>query len=174
MPTLPRQVIPPRSFAGIAMSHDTDQLDDIGVIARTAWGEARSLGEQGMRATLNTGINRMSSGVAWWEHKSQYIPDTLRSIFLFHAQYSCWNVEDPNRRLLLGQGGGLQKPFDPKTDPLAELAVTLAAKAMMGMLGDITKGADSYYDGRMKVAPKWSTGLKPCFEITPHLYFRTV
>lgn len=144
---------------------DTDAFSDQEIIAKTAWGEARSLGIPGMTATINTGQNRLASGVTWWESRGEDVADTLRSIFLFHLQYSCWNSDDPNRALMLSVD---------KTDEQYSAAMCLAALALNGELSDITSGATNYFDQRMPKPPDWSIGKVPCFAIDPHSYFRLV
>lgn len=137
---------------------DTDTLDDRQIIARTAWGEARSLGAIGMQATINTGENRFLSGLRWWGV-------SLRSIFLHPMQYSCWNHGDPNRAKLLAV---------TEEDIQFRIALQLAGQVMTHSLGDIVKGADSYYDRRMKTPPKWAEGLVPRIKIGNHLFFKTI
>jgi len=142
----------------MAENEDTARLSDQEVIAKTAWGEARSLGSDGMQATINTGQNRVASGVHWWG-------TTLRSVFLYPYQYSCWLTGDPNRSKLLQV---------TESDPQYAIAMQLASAALSGSLPDITGGADSYYAISLPKPPKWAEGLSPCFEIGAHLYFRTV
>lgn len=137
---------------------DTDLFSDQEIIAKTAWGEARGLGSQGMQATLNTLQNRLSSGITWWG-------DTLRTVALHPFQYSCWNVNDPNQPKLLQV---------TESDPQYASAMQLAASALSGSLVDVTGGADSYYAGSLPKPPKWSAGLTPTIQIGDQLYFRTV
>lgn len=137
---------------------DTAKLSDQEIVARTAWGEARGIGSDGMRATINTGQNRVASGVHWWG-------TTLRSVLIHPWQYSCWNHNDPNRSKLLSVTAA---------DAEFAIALELAAHALAGVLVDITNGADSYYASSMPTPPKWAEGLSPCFEIGNQLYFQTV
>ena len=137
---------------------DTDQFSDQKIIALTAWGEARGLGQQGMQATICTGQNRLASGIRWWG-------TNLREIFLHPYQYSCWLTSDPNRSKLLS--------ID-ETDPQYVIAINLAAAAMGGNLNDNVSGADSYYASTLPEPPKWADGLTACVEIGDQLYFRTV
>lgn len=128
------------------------------VIARSAWGEARGLGHDGMQATINIGQNRVSSGVRWWG-------TTLKEVFLKPFQFSCWNLNDPNRPKLLSV---------TEADPQYQIALSLADAALCGQLPDLTDKADSYYDTRMPKAPAWSVGLLPVFRLGPHAYYQTV
>lgn len=137
---------------------DTVHLSDQDIIAKTAWGEARGLGREGMWATISTLQNRVSSGVSWWGN-------TLRSVCIHPWQYSCWNANDPNRPKLLSV---------TTDDPQYAIAMSLAADALDGSLADITGGGDSYYASSVSSIPKWADGLSPCFELGNQLYFRTV
>lgn len=135
-----------------------DQFSDREIIARTLWGEFRSHGEEGMQTVANTLCNRLASGVAWWG-------TTLRDICLHPKQYSCWNEGDPNRPKILNIS---------VSDPQYVIALSLAEQAYAGTLPDLTKRADSYFDERMKVWPKWSRQLTPVYFLSPHRYYKTI
>lgn len=147
------------------MTADTDQFDDLNIIARTAWGENRSLGHDGMQGTINSGQNRLASGVRWWESWSPKPADILRSVFLHHEQYSCWDDGDPNRAKLMAVTAA---------DPQFAIALLLATAALAGTLPDITNGADSYVAGSLKVLPRWTNGLQPVALIGGTKFYRTV
>jgi N-acetylmuramoyl-L-alanine amidase len=136
----------------------TDQLDDRHVIALTAWGEARSLREDGIQATICVVQNRLASGVAWWGK-------TLRDICLKPWQFSCWNENDPNRSQMLAVSDN---------DPDMVMALGFADQALAGALPDNVNQADSYYDLDLKERPLWSIGRQPVAQIGTQLYFKTV
>lgn len=136
--------------------NDTDQFSDQAILAKTAWGEARSLGSEGMQATINTAQNRLASGVTWWGN-------SLRTICLYPWQYSSWNANDPNRPKLLSV---------TETDPQYAIALGLASEAIDGTLDDITHSATNYFDRRLPKEPTWALGKAPCFVLEPHIYFR--
>lgn len=138
--------------------NDTAQFSDQEIIAKTAWGEARGIGHDGMQATLNTIQNRVASGVHWWG-------TSLRSCALHPYQYSCWLTSDPNRVKLLQV---------TESDPEYAIALSLAADAISGSLPDITGSSDSYFSTSMPHAPKWSEGLTARTRIGNQLYFSTV
>lgn len=137
---------------------ETDSLSDREIIARTAYGEARSLGHDGMQATICTGQNRLASGVTWWGN-------SLRTIFLKPWQYSCWNENDPNRPKLLAV---------TEADLQYKIALELADDALGGTLPDNVAGADSYYATTLAKLPFWCVGLTPCAKIGNQLYFKTI
>lgn len=134
-----------------------DQFDDGNIIARTCWAEARSDGQEGMHAVLNSGQNRLSSGRTWWG-------STLRGIFLYPYQYSCWNSSDPNRSQLLSV---------TEEDPLFVIALQLADQAIAGTLFDIVQGSDSYFNPAGAAHPSWAKG-DPVVIIKHHWFYKTV
>jgi cell wall hydrolase len=137
---------------------DTDALDDRHIIALTSWGEARSLREDGMQATICVVQNRLASGVVWWG-------TSLRDICLKPWQFSCWNENDLNRPQMLALADD---------DPDMIIALRLADEALAGALTDNTNQADSYYDIDVRELPIWSIGRSPVAQIGTQLYFKTV
>ena len=63
------------------------------IAARTAVGEARGEGLDGMQAVIWTGLNRFTS-------KKWFSGQTLAGTFLMKEQYSCWLPGDPNYALI--------------------------------------------------------------------------
>jgi hypothetical protein len=122
-------------------------------------------GQIGMQATINTDQNRLASGITWWEQCGLDPADTLRSIFLLHAQYSCWNPDDPNRVKMFSA---------PDDDPERVVALALADRALAGELPDITNQAEPYYNPEAAPVPSWAASLTPVAQIDPQLYFQTV
>lgn len=137
---------------------DTDQFDDLQIIARSAWGENRSLGRPGMQATINSAQNRLASGVRWWGH-------SLRTILLHPYQYSCWNALDPNRPKLMAI---------TETDQEFKISLDLARSAIDGSLEDCVNGADSYVVSTIPKLPNWTHGLDPVAIIGITWFYRTV
>ncbi|MBO1329234.1 cell wall hydrolase [Acetobacter suratthaniensis] len=129
--------------------------DPLQVAARTAWGEARGEGAVGMQAVLCAARNRLARP-AWWGRD-------ICSVFLHPWQFSCWNMGDPNRALLLAVTGA---------DPQFQIALALAAKLVGGSLIDITSGADSYYDTRLAHTPAWAASRLYRCTIGHHAFYR--
>lgn len=137
---------------------DTDQFTDIEIFLRTIWGEARGEGLDGMHAIANVVMNRIHSGVLWWG-------SSVRSICLKPWQFSCWNVNDPNRAKLLSLDDS-----DPQYAPCEDFAT----RAFNGNLSELTNGATSYFDSRMPNPPPWSVGHNPCAVIGHHKFYKGV
>jgi N-acetylmuramoyl-L-alanine amidase len=138
-----------------------DQMLPREAIARTAWGESDCLGTLGIWATINTGQNRLNSGIRWWGHD-------LKSIFL-HAgktgihQYSCWNADNPRLQKILAL---------TEENPIYREALDLADFALAGNLADITCHASHYYNHEIiKTPPSWARGRTTCWILEPHWFY---
>lgn len=112
------------------------------VVARTIWGEARSVGEAGMEGVACVIRNRVERP-GWWG-------TSWEGVCLKPWQFSCWNKGDPNREKLMAVN---------ETDPLFYEAMVIAEKVIDGKQPDITGGADSYYSTYIP-APHWTYGAR--------------
>lgn len=136
---------------------DVARITDVGIVARTLWGEARGEGREGMLAVACVILNRANSETTtWWG-------TNVRSVCLKRYQFSCWNFGDPNRAKLLEVSNG---------DPAFTEALDIAADAIMGNIDDITNGANSYFDKRMANPPVWSEGEMPTAVIGNHQFYK--
>lgn len=127
----------------------------IDTMARTAWGEARSEGAQGMQAVLNVIMNRVKKG-GWWGA-------TPAEVCKKKSQFSCWNANDPNRPKLLAV-----------TDANREFktALDLAEQAYNGVLPDITGGATNYVNlMALSSIPSWVKGMTKTAQIGSHTFY---
>jgi spore germination cell wall hydrolase CwlJ-like protein len=88
-------------------------------------------------------------------------PNTVRGVVQQPWQFSVWNMNDPNRKLILNVNPG---------DPEFIVARELAERAVAGQLEDITKGANHYHTHA--VSPVWSRGVEPVIMIGNHRFFR--
>lgn len=138
------------------MVNPLSKPDPIDIVARTAWGEARGEGQDGMQAVINVVMNR-ARRQGWMGH------DPI-SVCLKPWQFSCWNQDDPNRVKLLAVA------ID---DPQFRQALQLADNAVNGLLADITKGADSYADLRY-CAPDWAAEAEFLVKVGNQSFYKTV
>ena len=135
--------------------------NDIDVLARTLWGEARGEGPAGQIAVAWTIRNRVNDGKAksWWG-------EGYAGVCQAPWQFSCWNKNDPNYPYLSGA-----KQIPPSQYAL----VVRAAKTVVdGATPDPTGGATHYYAKSMKTPPKWTVGAKQTVTIGNHIFFRDV
>jgi N-acetylmuramoyl-L-alanine amidase len=133
--------------------------DDIDILARTLWGEARNEGTKGMEAVACVVLNRVeiakkNGGKYWWGNT---VIDVCQKPF----QFSCWNMRDPNRAKLIAV-----------TDKNIHFATALriARRAISGVLHDYTCGATHYHTAA--VSPKWAQGVVPDVIIGHHIFYK--
>ena len=135
-----------------------DPIADFGtqeVLARTLWGEARGQGIDGMHAVASVIQNR-ANHPCWWGHD-------LRSVCLAPEQFSCWNGNDPQHKLMRAT------TIMDRAYPTAE---SLAALAVAGQLQDITDGADHYCTKAVVDKTAWARNRTPVFTYGTHLFYR--
>jgi N-acetylmuramoyl-L-alanine amidase len=144
---------------------EPDPIPDLDVVdahwmALTMWGEARSQGEEAMRAVGHVIDNRRRASGS----DPDFVTDTVSEAF----QFSCWNPGDPNREAMLNVDA-----LSPEGhDHLMWLAARrIADEILAARSQDPTSGALFYHSDA--VAPAWSQGLSPVFRIGRHLFFRT-
>lgn len=130
--------------------------DEIDIMARTIWGEARGEGSVGMQAVAAVILNRRerAKGGFWWG-------DTITAICLKPYQFSCWNANDPNLEKL--------RAVDARDIHFAT-ALRLARRAVIGALSDPTNGATHYHAAG--ISPSWARGEKPCAVLGCHIFYR--
>lgn len=151
------------------------------VLAQTIWGEARSHGEDGMRAVGHVVVNRAQSG------KPRLFGDGVVGAAKKNKQFSCWNPGDPNRDrmkymaeldLKIKRGElPTDQPMDVwiKSGEGQEYAAWLNAKRiarsiLAGKSNDPTQGALFYHT--TAVHPSWSTRMAPTGQIANHIFYR--
>ena len=126
-------------------------------IARTVWGEARGLGEDGMRAVCCVITNRVKKQEARWGI-------TPYEVCHKPYQFSCWLPADPNLPKLLAV---------TDDDPQFAVACELAEDAIQFNWVDITNGATFYYSIPSPL-PDWAIGKTPCYTIGNLLFYNNI
>lgn len=130
--------------------------NDILALAQTMWGEARGEDDEGMAAVCCTIINRFQS-------KKWFSGESIEATCKKPWQYSCWNVNDPNRpKLLRLTYIELKRELD------------IIKKVTSGVYEDITCGATHYYNPKVCAMPKWAEGKVPCYVHGNHLFFKDI
>lgn len=132
--------------------------NDLDVMARTIWGEARNQGYAGMQAVANVIMNRVryskQKGGYWWGNG-------VAGVCQKRAQFSVWLPSDPNYRLI--------NAITDK-DATFRLCKTIANDAIRGALKDITGNADYYHT--TGIMPTWAKGKIPTARIGDHVFYR--
>lgn len=141
------------------MSHG----QEVDTLARTIWGEARGEGVSGMEAVASVIMNRVNTDIGndgrpdWWG-------EGVEAVCLKPQQFSCWNLDDGNRKKLL------QVRAD--SDPWFAHAIEIAKRAIAGELPDPTSGANHYLRHELVDKRSWSKGKTPTATIGPHVFFK--
>lgn len=134
--------------------------DDLTVLAKTLWAEARGEGQAGMIAVAWVIRNRVDDGKpkSWWG-------EGYTGVCMKPWQFSCWNTNDANYQYLRGS-----KPI-----PAKEYAAALEA-AQLCIVGtvDPTGGATHYYSTSMSTPPKWVKGATKTVQIGRHIFYKNV
>lgn len=134
-------------------------MDDRDILARTIYGEAR--GEYGredgglasLLAVASVIKNRFAEGGRFGK--------TIRDVCLKPKQFSCWNVDDPNERLL---------KYVTTADMIFRQCILVADKTLKNEWPDLTHGSNHYHANY--VMPFWAVGHKPRFQIGRHLFYK--
>lgn len=128
--------------------------DDIEIIARTIWGEARGeikLAQVGVAWVIR---NRVENP-RWWGHS---IHDVCTKPF----QFSCWLPSDPNS----------SKCHAVRLDdPTLQECAAVAIAVLDGMTPDPTGGADSYHDTSIS-PPAWTGAATRTAQLGALVYYR--
>ena len=133
----------------------TDKDEQIDYMARTAWGEARGEGIEGMQAVLNVIMNRVKIG-GWWGA-------TPKEVCTKKSQFSVWNRTDPNYAPMLAV---------TDSDKKFVTAKNLASLAYNGTLSDITNGATNYYNPDIVTTdPDWPQKMTEMVKIGKHVFY---
>ena len=148
----------PEPVAEVVPAAEIDVVD-AHWMALTMWGEARSGGNEAMRAVGHVIDNRRRSGA-----HGTYATETVSEAW----QFSCWNKGDPNYTAMLN----VDALRPDSEDQLMWLTAKLVAEEILsGRSADPTGGALFYHTAA--VSPRWSAGLAPDRVIGGHLFFRT-
>ena len=150
-------ILLPISFWGYRMAKYllTDKDNEIDLMARTLYGEARGEGDQGMQAVANVIMNRVNAGK--WYGK------TVEEVVLKPKQFSCWNESDPNREKIVQVTA---------SNPTFLRALAISKGAYEGTLDDITRGATHYH--YYQITPIWADKMEPTVRIGNHIFYKEV
>lgn len=112
---------------------DLSKLTKIQILALTAYGEARGEPIEGIVAVMSVIRNRVNEG--------RFGGNTYQAVCLKPKQFSCWNEDDPNRKLLDRAVESLEQGILPR---VLELCMLLAEGITKGIIPDNTKGSNHY------------------------------
>lgn len=136
--------------------------NDIDVLARTLWGEARGEGITGMMAVASVILNRVNADLGH-DGKPDWWGEGIVGVCQKKYQFSCWLDNDPNlpkmRKVTVAD-----KAFSE--------AYAVATKAVYGTLPDVTNGATHYHEKSWH--PDWAKGRQPVATVGSHIFYRLV
>lgn len=144
---------------GLFIKNHAASQKDIGILARTIWGEARGEDTIGKQAVANVVLNRAAEA---YNHP-HFGDGTLAGACQAPWQFSCMNDTDPNKTKLLAVTA---------EDPVFAECQQIASDAANGLLEDNTGGA-TYYKVIGTYAP-WAEGKSPCFVHGHHEFYRNI
>lgn len=128
--------------------------EDIDVMARTLYGEARGevkkFGIVALIAVANVIFNRYKKKFA----------KTIKEICLAPKQFSCWNTGDPNYKKITTV---------TEDDMLFRKCLSVAENVLSGKYPDITDGCDHYHANYAK--PYWAAYLQPKRIFGSHYFY---
>ena len=133
--------------------------DEVRLLAATVWGEARSEGEDGMRAVAHVMVNRIGPRFG----------EDLATVILSPKQFSVWNRGDPNRRTVVNLA---RDPSSVATDPQWIVADQIAREVLGGASVDPTNGALFYHT--RAVRPRWARVGQGRQTIGQHIFYADV
>lgn len=133
----------------------TPHEQDVELLARTIWGEARGEGRKGMEAIAAVIVNRMMHPTRW--------AHDVYGVVTADKQFSCWNERDPNRVKLL----------DRLTDDEFKVALEIARNALEHRSMDLS-GATHFHV--KTIAPCWSSSkdVKRLKRIGKHVFYKSL
>jgi N-acetylmuramoyl-L-alanine amidase len=121
----------------------TDADRDLLMLALLAYAEARSEGQDGIRAQIHSTLNRHRA-------RKWFSGATLAETIMMPYAYSAMNTDDPNRRAAMR---------DAMAGQLMTLCMGEAVAALAAATEDPTGGATHYYaDGTRE--PTWVSGIR--------------
>ena len=127
------------------------------IMARTAMGEARGEGQDGMVAVMWCGLNRFNA-------KKWFSAMTIAGTFLKRLQFDCWTPEDVNYAYVINISDDIG---------LFRNALQWAGQVISGMIPDPTGGATHYFDGSIS-PPSWALTATQTAKIGRLTFFKDV
>lgn len=125
--------------------------EQVDLVARTAYGEARGEGRAGMQAVAEVVKNRL---------ESPHFPDTIDEVVKQPFQFSSWNKSDKNREKLLSV---------TENDEQFRTAREVTYDVFKCDHSEITGGADHYHADSIR--PYWADESKESARVGNHIFY---
>jgi len=128
--------------------------DDVDILARTIYGEARGElckhGISALMAIANVIVNR----------KKKNFAKTVRDVCLARCQFSCWNTNDPNCEKVKNV---------TRDNEIFRTCLVVAENVLAERWPDLTDGCDHYHERSIK--PFWAAYLEPKRIFGSHYFY---
>lgn len=132
---------------------------DIDIMAKTIYGEARGEfhrldgGLSSLIAVGNVIMNRV--------RQKKWYGKTVREVCLKPWQFSCWNPNDPNNKILM----------TPLSGTIFKACQFIAEHLIDEKWPDLTGGCDHYHTTTLRNFPSWTLKTKPKYRVGQHLFY---
>lgn len=131
---------------------------EIEVVARTIYGEAR--GEYRSHTSGIVGLMAVGNVICNRVLRQTWYGKTIEQVCLKPWQFSCWNKNDPNYKLLKAET--IEDPIFKKCREVAEGVLTTWP--------DVTKGATHYHVHGIPL-PEWAKEVNPHLKLGKHVFY---
>jgi N-acetylmuramoyl-L-alanine amidase len=159
-------------------------LQEIDVLARTIWGEARGEGPLGQIAVAWVILNRARADIRG-DGKPDWWGEGIIGVACRPWQFSCWNADDPNlpkMRAVGSEDAAFRLAYlvavctSSLAFDLAERQDRHLAAAIRSSFADPTDGAVAYMTERLFKSnpPDWAKGREPQVRIGAHVFWRDI
>ncbi|MDR1361861.1 MAG: cell wall hydrolase [Holosporaceae bacterium] len=129
-------------------------FQDLDTLSRTIYGEARgelySYGIASFVAVANVVVNR----------KKQNFAKTIHDVCVAPHQFSCWNHDDPNRKVIMDV---------TEKCAIFKRCIETAKNVLEDRWPDLTDGCDHYHQKYLK--PQWAAYLQPKRIFGSHYFY---
>ena len=149
---VPMALPPGSDFSSMLTKAFNPERAEVEMLARTAIGEARGEGDEGMRAVMHTIMNRVA----------QTPGGTVTDIVMAPSQFSAWDMNNPNREFM--ESIKLEEN---------ESLIDMAEKVISRQDKDPTGGATHYYAPKhVEEAPGWAGKMEKTATIGGHEFYK--
>lgn len=141
----------------------TYSAQDMEIMARTIWGEARGEEFAG-KVAVGWVIRNRFEKPGWWTRNKDDIPDdTIAAACRDPWQFSCWNDKDPNRPAL--------EAINISNTPFRECLLAVSG-VLTGLCPDPTGRANHYKTSTLAWPKDWGDERDPVSIIGRHSFYR--
>ena len=139
--------------------------NDLLVMAKTLYGEIRGYPKEDQVAVAWAIRNRAERhNMPFFAGNLEGKEGAVAKVCLYPWQFSCWNADDPNRKLL-----------DKITADGLVAQLDIAREVLKGLVPDPTNGGDHYYTEAKPVwatewPPSWAHQYKRTAQVGPHIF----